>query len=389
MRNNGRPYYPCPPLPQEIIDLIVEQLGLDGDTKSLIACLTVSKVFFPMARACLWRDRFLGPYRGPRTRHPVKWSTDNIPESPILRSLVRSMRLSVKNWSFEDEDKFWKDLSIVVDALESVNHLELAFRDLLERIPTSPVIGNWRIVSLKLSYFGNFPMLNHVELDYPFCVQDSGSTSTALCTTERHHKLPQPVSLTFSRDIYGAAHNIMAAGHLFSLKRLRTLEINFTAVVAIDSLLAAASHTVKDLIIRTMSKHACPFLFHRAESIRFSLNTKHRARDVLVLWTRTMAQNSSNNTVQRVTIEIQLNLEPGRTSPTIRFPQVWTEFGTALVGLVTLKELVIIYQPGRRDRIGNTDDVATRAKVTKFLRGKLGAITDPAHVRLSFIDRNV
>ncbi|KAF9034637.1 hypothetical protein BDZ89DRAFT_1062360 [Hymenopellis radicata] len=370
-------YHSFATLPQELIDLIVEQLGLDGDTKSLVACLTVSKAFFPMARACLWRDRFLGPYRSSCELGHVKCSTDNIPESPILRSLVRSMRLCVENWSFEDADKFCEDLSIVVNALKRVNHVELIFHDLLERIPTSPqVIGKWHIVSLTLSYFGiaprshgnrdtvhdvanscaffeNFPMLNHLELDHPVYV-DGESTSTTLCRAERHHKLPQPVSLTLSSVFYSGQVSSVVAGHLFSLKRLRTLESDYTA--ELDLLLTAAPDTVKELVIRTISKRGCPFLFHRAESILFSLDTKYGARDILDT-----------------------------------LPKLWTEFGTALAGLVALKELVIIYQPGRRDRIGNTDDVATRAKVTKFLRGKLGAIsiTDPARVRLAFIDRNV
>ncbi|KAF9034641.1 hypothetical protein BDZ89DRAFT_1062367 [Hymenopellis radicata] len=403
-------YHSFATLPQELIDLIVEQLGLDGDTKSLVACLTVSKAFFPMACACLWRDRFLGPYRSSCELGHVKCSTDNIPESPILRSLVRSMRLCVENWSFEDADKFCEDL-IVVNALKRVNHVELIFHDLLERIPTSPqVIGKWHIVSLTLSYFGmaprshgnrdtvhdvanscaffeNFPMLNHLELDHPVYVDGESTSTTKLCRAERHHKLPQPVSLTLSSVFYSGQVSSVVAGHLFSLKRLRTLESDYTA--ELDLLLTAAPDTVKELVIHTISKRGCPFLFHRAESILFSLDTKYSARDLLVLWTRIMAKNSSNNTVQRVTIEIQLHLEPERTAPKIRFLNLWTGFGTALAGLVALKELVIIYQPGRRDRIGNTDDTATRAGVTKFLRGQLGAIADPAHVRLSFIDRNV
>ncbi len=55
-----------------------------------------------------------------------------------------------------------------------------------------------------------------------------------------------------------------------------------------------------------------------------------------------MVKNNSNNTVQRVTIEIQLNLEPERTGLKICFPKVRTEFGTALGGLLAFKELVII-----------------------------------------------
>ncbi|KAF9034644.1 hypothetical protein BDZ89DRAFT_504412 [Hymenopellis radicata] len=228
-------------------------------------------------------------------------------------------------------------------------------------------------------------MLNHVELHSPTCFPDEST----LCTTERHHKLPEPVSLTL-RDVYDPdVHKIIAAGHLFSLKKLRTLELHDT--IDPHLLLAAISDTVKELVIHasSASRYGCSLLFHRVESILFSLDTKYTFRVILLWWTRVMAQNNSNNTVQRVTIEIQLNLEPGRPAPKIRFSDVWTEFGTALVGLVALKELVIIYQPGRGDRIRNTDDVATRAGVTKFLRGTLGAITDPAHVRLAFIDRNV
>ncbi|KAF8912652.1 hypothetical protein CPB85DRAFT_1561354 [Mucidula mucida] len=96
----------------------------------------------------------------------------------------------------------------------------------------------------------------------------------------------------------------------------------WTCTSGLNVLIASASDTVKELIVHTMSKHACLFSFHRAESILFSLDTKQQARNILLWWTRVMIKNNSNNTVQRVTIEIQLHLEPERTGLKICFPKV-------------------------------------------------------------------
>ncbi|KAF8912647.1 hypothetical protein CPB85DRAFT_1300820 [Mucidula mucida] len=394
-------------LPQELIDLIVEQLRLDRDGKSLIACLTVSKGFFPMARACLWRDRFLRPYRISSRLGPIKWSLNRIPEASVVRSLVRSMRLSAENWAFKDIDSFWQDHRILVDAFERVNDVQLDFSEPFGRIPVSPAIGKWCIVSLEVSFlklaprevvhasanacafFEHFPMLNHLELRHLGYI-DADSDPT-LCTATRHDKLPEPVSLTLIHVFNTPVCSIILAGHMFSLKKLRTLEIHsIKCPPEAQLLLEAVSDTVKELVVHVRSNGGHPFLFHCAESILFSLDTHYgAAREMLLWWILVMVQNNSNNTVQRVTIEIQIHLTPELRRPKICFPKVWTEFGMALGGLLALQELVIIYKPGHTERIGNKDDVATRARVTKFLRGKLSAILDPARVRLVFIDRNV
>ncbi|KAF9034636.1 hypothetical protein BDZ89DRAFT_1157904 [Hymenopellis radicata] len=391
MPNNGQSYYPCPPLPQEIIDLIIEQLGFDGDTKSLFACLTVSNAFLPMARACLWRDRFLGPYRCPRMLYPVKWSIDKIPESPVLRSLVRSVRICAENWSLGDPNKFWEDFSVVVDALQRVDHVELDSYGLGHQVVCPPVIRKWHILSLKVSrlpivtfdrefectaksctFFENFPVLTDLELEEDgfLCF----IPRFPRCTMERHHNLPSPTSLTL-RKLRRHADNIctaILAGHLVSLKRLRTLEI-VDSFFKPESLLTVVSNTIKELNIdyteyETPLGRWEPFSFGTTEVIIFSVDAMHGPK---------------------VTIEIQLYLERDVTAPKIRFPKVWKELGKALLGLRALKHLVIIHRLGYTDRIRERKDAVIRAGVTKFLRRELSDVTSSGHVRLTVIDRNV
>ncbi len=149
------------------------------------------------------------------------------------------MRLNAVSWSFQNADEFWQDLSVIVDAFERVNHVEWTFCEVLQvkRIPTSPVIAKWHIVSLKVPSFGvgkpfaarscalfeNFPMLAHLELDHPVADEDA---SAPLSTAERHHKLPQPVSLALRRFFSNDVHYLVT-GHLFSLpKKLRTIDVD-------------------------------------------------------------------------------------------------------------------------------------------------------------------
>ncbi|KAF8912653.1 hypothetical protein CPB85DRAFT_1300844, partial [Mucidula mucida] len=393
----------------EIIDLILEQLGLDEDTPSLFACLTVSKAFFPMARASLWRDRFLYPEK----HGLVRWTVDKIPASPILRSLVRSMRICHQNWSFADGNvyKYEKDFGIVVYALERVNHLKLDFLGLREPIACPPAIRKWHIVSLKLSrfpvepwssgsnfvcsakscaFFEDFPMLIDVDLEQGGYQRIQPMSR---CTREKHHSLPSPTSLTLrNHRRFSGIGGAILAGHLLSMKRLRSLGI-VDCLFEPNDLLAMVSKSIKELVI-DYTRYDIPldpwepFSFGTIEALLFSADARH-ARDTLMWWTRTFIHNSLNNVVQKVTIEIQLYLERDMTAPSIRFPKVWKELGRALLGLTGLRDLVIIHRPGYTERIGDRKDASIRAGVSQFLRSEMSDVTSGGHVRLTIIDRNV
>ncbi len=401
-----------PPLPQELIDLIVEQLYLADDEKSLTSCLTTSKAFFPAARAGIWRLRSLAPFLVEGI-----WR-QKLLGAPHLLSFIRFLDFDLANGTT------WDNFAAVAGVLERITRIYLDLSMNEKRFLTLPVARGWRLTSIEVSlgclsltcaFFASFPALRDVTLRE--CSSDRCSVPTSQCKRACHNMLPQLTALTIEGYIRDAPTLVaILAGHLFPLERLRTLEL-IDSVDHPQGLISTMPRTLEDLFVDGIeSGRSSVFVGFLCLSslfldtvktpehwdrlnpltfgpyvpcITFSVDTDKQARETLIWWIKTFRHNFARNSIRQVTIYVQLHLSWNDFyPPRIRFP-VWKELARVLTGLGQLRQLTIVYTALYKGRRGWPQEKKKRQSITNFLKKAFIPVTDTGHVQIAFIDRNL
>ncbi|KAF9034650.1 hypothetical protein BDZ89DRAFT_1110988 [Hymenopellis radicata] len=368
-------------------------LYLDDDEQSLKSCLTTSKAFFPAAHTGIWRIRSLAP-----CFHKDKVWRQKLVGSPLLLSFIRFLDFDLAN------NTDWEDFAAVAGALKRITRIYLDLSINEERLLTLPVARGWRLTSMEISLgslslscaiLSNFPSLRDVTLRE--CSRDSRSASTSQSLPCKRACLPQLTALTiegYERDAPTIA--AIVAGHLFSLERLCTLEL-IDSVDQPHSLISTMPRTLEELIVDGIESIRTPeywdllspLTFGPVPCIVFSIDTKMQARETLIWWIKTFRHNSARNSIQKVTIGVQLHLGWNEFyPPRVRFP-VWKELAHVLAGLGQLRQLTIVYTALYKGRRGWPQERKKRQSITDFLKKALIPVTDTGHVHLTFIDRNL
>ncbi|KAF9055380.1 hypothetical protein BDZ89DRAFT_1055979, partial [Hymenopellis radicata] len=347
------------PLPQELVDAVINQVDLHDRTslKTLSACTTVSKSFYPASRARLWA-RLKIPTYNPRLAelYDVLIAAGDL--APLVRNLVIDCNISfpvqflyifpnVVHIDFIGDFDYLPD-DVTVYIAETLNVTSVSFQERsFDESGLTAMIPLWS--KAKRICFTDCGVVISLEQ-----VKRSRREDTVVCS-------PESLSIDLTEDGIPLLQFILAKTWLVSFKHLRRLAISGYTVTVVDAKESQEMvHRILDALpapLRELSFKEYHCLFSKKDAkvlpiaaiarISFEVDREAQPLETVDWWVRNITNAWTNHRDKWAIEEIYIAVinDVNASPPQCRFvdlfaPDIWHALDSILAA-VKLKKLVV------------------------------------------------
>ncbi len=295
------------PLPQELVDAVINQVDLRDRTslKTLSACSTVSKSFYPASRARLWTRLKIPPYT---TRRAELY--DVLIAAGDLAPLVQNLLIYC-------EETFPVQLLYIFPNVVDIEFIG-DFDDLPNHV-LKCIAETWNITTVsfqdaafnKAALTAMIPLWSKVKR---ICLIDSGSVTPSSLEKVKHRSIvcsPESLSIDLTGDGIALIKFILANRWLMSFEHVRHLAISSFTVLAVDV------EETREMVHRILDMIPVPLQELSFREYNSSEFPNHRVRFMVLNFNQVSSNNDEEvlpiATIARIFFEVHQEAKPLQT----------------------------------------------------------------------------